>query len=193
VHAAPKGEIRGINSVHVYPYLARPRGPVEYAPDESNQNAPTICRIDLDAARDIARHARPARRRASRGDPLPALAVIALNAGANEIRAEVARTTAERAHGLMLRDHLGASDGMLFVFADPRVQCFWMHDTLIPLSAAFIADDGRIVDIVDMAPRTEASHCSSRPVRFVLEMNQAWFARRGIAAGDFITGEPFTR
>ncbi len=130
---------------------------------------------------------------ATAGADARALPAVTLRAGGDEIRAEVARTTPERTHGLMLREHLGASDGMLFVFGDPQVQCFWMHDTLIPLSAAFIADDGRIEGIVDMAPRTDASHCSTRPVRYVLEMNQSWFARRGIVAGAFVTGEPFTR
>ncbi len=125
--------------------------------------------------------------------PRAALPVIALAADGHAIRAEVARTPEERGHGLMLRKHLEADTGMLFVFGDPQVQCFWMHDTLIPLSAAFITDDGRIVNVVDMAPRTETSHCSTRPVRFVLEMNQSWFAQRGIAAGGFVTGEPFTR
>lgn len=125
--------------------------------------------------------------------PGAALPVVALAADGHAIRAEVARTSDERTHGLMLRKHVDVDAGMLFVFGDPQVQCFWMHDTLIPLSVAFIADDGRIVNVVDMAPRTETSHCSTRPVRFVLEMNQSWFAQHGIAAGGFVTGEPFTR
>ena len=121
------------------------------------------------------------------------LPAIALAAGGHAIAAEVARSEGERELGLMFRAALPRDDGMLFVFGDPQRQCFWMRNTLIPLAAAFIADDGRIVNIVEMEPRTEESHCSARPVRFVLEMNGAWFARNGIAPGAYVTGEPFTR
>jgi len=91
----------------------------------------------------------------------------------------------------MFRRTMAANEGMLFVFAEPRPQCFWMKNTLLPLSAAFIADDGRIVNIEDMAPQTLDSHCSAKPVRFVLEMNQGWFAQRGLAPGSRIQGAPF--
>jgi uncharacterized membrane protein (UPF0127 family) len=66
-----------------------------------------------------------------------------------------------------------------------------MMNTLLPLTAAFVADDGTIVNLVDMKPRTTDSHCSVRPVRFVLEMNQGWFAKRTIKAGDRLSGEMF--
>jgi uncharacterized membrane protein (UPF0127 family) len=79
-------------------------------------------------------------------------------------------------------------EGMLFVFEAPAVQCLWMKNTLLPLTAAFVADDGRIVNLADMKPQTTDSHCSSEPVRYVLEMNQGWFAKRGIAAGGRIGG-----
>ena len=76
----------------------------------------------------------------------------------------------------MFRPSLPQDDGMLFVFGDPQRQWLrWMHNTLIPLAAAFIADDGRIVNIVEMTPQTDDPHCSTRPVRFVLEMNGNWF------------------
>lgn len=125
-----------------------------------------------------------------RQPPLPA---IALMAGDHAISAEVARSGHEREIGLMFRASLAPDEGMLFVFGDPQRQCFWMHNTLIPLAAAFVADDGRIINIVEMAPNTDDSHCSTREVRFVLEMNGGWFAKHGIAAGAYITGEPFTR
>ncbi len=129
----------------------------------------------------------------AQGEPAQKLATIELEAGGQAIEAEVARSERERTTGLMLRSSLPRDGGMLFVFGDPQRQCFWMHDTLIPLAAAFISDDGRIVNVVEMAPRTEESHCSARPVRFVLEMNGEWFARHGVAPGDYVTGEPFTR
>jgi uncharacterized membrane protein (UPF0127 family) len=84
-----------------------------------------------------------------------------------------------------------SQEGMLFVFSQPGVQCFWMRNTVLPLTAAFVADDGTIVNLEDMKPMTETSHCSARPVRFVLEMNQGWFAQRGIKAGTKILGEAF--
>jgi hypothetical protein len=83
------------------------------------------------------------------------------------------------------------NDGMLFVFQEPGVQCFWMRNTLLPLSVAFVADDGSVVNVDEMKPMTENSHCSSKPVRFVLEMNQGWFAKRGVKAGSVLSGSPF--
>ena len=84
-------------------------------------------------------------------------------------------------------------EGMLFIFEQPSTQCFWMMNTLIPLTAAFVADDGTIVNLADMQPQTVNSHCSERPVRFVLEMNQGWFAKRGFKAGTRLSGTPFAR
>ena len=123
-----------------------------------------------------------------RAQKLPA---IRLNAGIHNIQAEVARTPDERATGLMFREKMPSNDGMLFAFEEPATQCFWMKNTLLPLSAAFIADDGTVVNIEDMQPRSLDSHCSNRPVRFVLEMNQGWFAKRGIKAGSKLQGPPF--
>jgi uncharacterized membrane protein (UPF0127 family) len=80
---------------------------------------------------------------------------------------------------------------MLFVFDQPAQQCFWMKNTPLPLTAAFVADDGTIVNLVDMKPRSTDSHCSAKPVRFVLEMNQGWFARKSIKAGFKLAGKPF--
>jgi uncharacterized membrane protein (UPF0127 family) len=114
-----------------------------------------------------------------------------LTAGMHLIRAEVADDDGERQIGLMHRPSMGASDGMVFVFEQPGVQCFWMRNTLIPLSAAFIDDSGTIVNIEDMKPQSDDSHCSKKPVRFVLEMNKGWFDKRGLKAGSVIGGAVF--
>ena len=118
---------------------------------------------------------------------------IRLSAGMHVIQAELAQTPDERSTGLMFRKTMGTNEGMLFAFEQAGQQCFWMKNTLLPLSVAFIADDGSVVNIDDMKPQTLASHCSTQPVRFVLEMNEGWFARRGIKAGSKIQGAPFTR
>jgi uncharacterized protein len=91
----------------------------------------------------------------------------------------------------MWRQEMPANEGMLFVFEQPAAYCFWMKNTLLPLTAAFVADDGTIVNLADMQPGSEANHCAARPVRFVLEMHQGWFARRGIQAGARLGGPPF--
>ena len=116
---------------------------------------------------------------------------IRLNAGIHNIQAEVAKTPDERSTGLMFRTSMGANDGMLFAFEQAGQQCFWMKNTLLPLSVAFVADDGSIVNIEDMKPQTLDSHCSTKPVRFVLEMNEGWFAKRGIKPGARLRGAPF--
>jgi uncharacterized membrane protein (UPF0127 family) len=117
-----------------------------------------------------------------------ALPVKTLTAGMHVIHAEVASTDATRSRGLMYRKTLAPNSGMLFVFEQANVQCFWMRNTLLPLSIAFILDDGTITNIADMAPMTENSHCSTAAVRYTLEMEQGWFASHGIAAGKKITG-----
>ena len=119
------------------------------------------------------------------------LAQIRLNAGIHNINAEVAATPEQREIGLMFRTSMPAGDGMLFVFERPSKQCFWMKNTLIPLSVAFLADDGSVVNIDDMKPQTLDGHCSTKPVRFVLEMNEGWFGKRGIKAGSRLRGGPF--
>ena len=91
----------------------------------------------------------------------------------------------------MMRTQMAPHEGMLFVFEQPGRQCFWMRDTLLPLSIAFIADDGRIVNTAEMQPRSDDAHCSAQPVRFALEMNRGWFDKRGIKAGDRLRGRLF--
>ena len=119
------------------------------------------------------------------------LPAIKLGAGIHNIRAQVAQTDEQRMTGLMHRASMPTNEGMLFIFPAPSEQCFWMKNTLLPLSTAFVADDGTIVNIAEMQPQTLNSHCSEKPVRFVLEMNQGWFAKRGIKPGYRLSGEPY--
>ena len=116
---------------------------------------------------------------------------VHLTVGINQIDAQVAQTYDQRMTGLMFRKEMPQHEGMLFVFEQPTRQCFWMHNTLIPLAIAFVADDGTIVNTDEMKAMTDDSHCSAKPVRFVLEMNQGWFAKKGIKAGSKLLGPPF--
>ena len=119
------------------------------------------------------------------------LPLTRLTAGIHVINAQLATTPQEREIGLMMRPSMAANEGMLFVFEQAGQQCFWMKNTLIPLAVAFIADDGSVVNTDEMAPQTLDSHCSTKPVRFVLEMNQGWFAKHGIKPGFKVRGAPF--
>src|SRR5690606_12802860 len=114
-----------------------------------------------------------------------------LRAGMHLIQAQVATTPQQRAMGLMFRREMPANEGMLFVFEQPAVQCFWMKNTLLPLTAAFVADDGTVVNLADMQPLSEASHCPAEPARYVLEMHQGWFAKGAIKPGFRLGGPPF--
>lgn len=117
---------------------------------------------------------------------------VQMQAGLHLIQAQVASTPEQRATGLMWRRDMAPNEGMVFVFEAPLRQCFWMQNTYLPLTAAFIDDDGTIVNLADMQPQTTESHCSDKPVRFVLEMHQGWFARRGIGPGDRLRSSLFT-
>lgn len=121
------------------------------------------------------------------------LQTTTLNAGMHNIKAQLAITPDQRQIGLMYRREMPTNDGMLFVFEEPQPQCFWMKNTLLPLTIAFVADDGTIVNLADMQPMNEASHCSAKPVRYALEMNQGWFTKRGIKAGSKLGGAPFSK
>jgi uncharacterized protein len=125
-------------------------------------------------------------------DPPQKLPVVSLSAGMHMIQAMVAQTPDERSTGLMFRKEMGNNEGMLFIFEQAAIQCFWMKNTLLPLSAAFVRDDGSIVNIEDMKPQSLDSHCSKEPVRFVLEMHQGWFAKKGLKPGSKLAGKPFT-
>jgi uncharacterized membrane protein (UPF0127 family) len=123
----------------------------------------------------------------------PTLPAVKLNAGIHVITAEAATTEQTRVMGLMFRERLAPNHGMLFVFDYRSQQCFWMRNTPLPLTIAFIEDDGTVVQLVDMAPQTDTLHCSKKPVRFALEMEQGWFAKRGIAPGSKLGGLPGNR
>ena len=124
-------------------------------------------------------------------EPQMTLPRVKLSSGLHQIDAQVAQNDGERSTGLMFRKEMPQHEGMLFIFEQPSMQCFWMRNTLLPLTAAFVADDGTIVNLEDMRPQTLDSHCSLKPVRYVLEMNQGWFARKGIKAGARLSGQPF--
>ncbi|HKO68844.1 MAG TPA: DUF192 domain-containing protein [Burkholderiaceae bacterium] len=125
--------------------------------------------------------------------PQPMLRTTKLTAGIHVITAELAITPQSRMIGLMMRERLAPNHGMVFVFEDKSQHCFWMRNTVIPLSIAFIEDDGTIVSIADMPPKSDASTCPPRPVRYALEMDQGWFAKRGVLTGNKITGLPPAR
>ncbi|WP_213959826.1 MULTISPECIES: DUF192 domain-containing protein [unclassified Variovorax] len=124
-------------------------------------------------------------------EPQTDLQRVRLTAGMYQIDAQVALQPREREIGLMFRREMPQQEGMLFVFEEPSTQCFWMKNTILPLTAAFVADDGRIVNLVDMQPQTTNTHCSEAPVRYVLEMNQGWFAKKNIKKGVKLGGPPF--
>ena len=125
------------------------------------------------------------------GQPQLQLPRIQLQAGMHQMQVQVAATPDQRAIGLMHRAEMPQAEGMLFAFEQASQQCFWMKNTLLPLTAAFIADDGTIINLADMKPQTTDAHCSDQPVRWVLEMNQGWFAKRGIKAGFKLQGPVF--
>lgn len=127
----------------------------------------------------------------AQGQPQMNLPRIKLQAGMHVLDVQVAQQFNERQIGLMWRPQMPPHEGMLFIFEQAAPQCFWMRNTLIPLTAAFIDEDGTIVNLADMKPQTDDSHCSLKPVRFVLEMNQGWFAQKGLKAGARLTGAVF--
>ena len=114
-----------------------------------------------------------------------------LTVGFHQVEVQVASTPAQQSTGLMYRAEMPQHEGMLFVFPEAKQQCFWMKNTLIPLTAAFVADDGTVINLEDMQPQTTQSHCSAKPVRFVLEVNQGWFMKKGLKAGMRLVGPPF--
>ena len=130
----------------------------------------------------------PAPVSAQASEPNPPLPHVFLQAGIHRIKAEVADSQLERSRGLMLRRSLQPNSGMLFVFERAALHCFWMKNTLIALTIAFLDDDGTIVTLADMQPHDESSHCPAKPIRHALEMDQGWFKGKGIKVGDRISG-----
>jgi uncharacterized membrane protein (UPF0127 family) len=119
---------------------------------------------------------------------LAELPAVQLSTGMHLIRAEVANTMGTRMEGLMHRKSMPQGAGMVFVFEEIAAHCMWMKNTLIPLSVAFIDESGEIINIADMTPHSEQSHCAAKPARYALEMNQGWFAQRGIKPGAKLGG-----
>ena len=128
---------------------------------------------------------------AAQDGPQPRLQTIDLTAGIHVIKTELALTLPQQMTGMMWRTEMANNEGMLFVYEQPDTRCFWMRNTLLPLSIAFIADDGSIVNIADMKPKSDQSHCSTKPVRYALEMRQGWFDKRGLKPGLKLRGAPF--
>lgn len=116
---------------------------------------------------------------------------VLLTAGEHQIQVYVARSDEERAQGLMYRRDMPEDEGMLFMCDECDVQSFWMKDTPLPLSIAFLEEDGTILKIADLEPYDLEGESSGHPVRFVLEVNQGWFDERGIGAGTRLVGPVF--
>jgi uncharacterized membrane protein (UPF0127 family) len=122
--------------------------------------------------------------------PQAALPTTVLTIGSFDITAEVADDPKERASGLMFRDSLAAESGMVFVYPNARPRSFWMRNTCVPLSIAYIDAEGTIVSLADMQPLDENGVPSGPPAQYALEMEQGWFARKGVSVGDRIVGLP---
>ena len=127
---------------------------------------------------------------AQNSSPNPGLPVIELKTGIYRLQVEVAATPQARQTGLMYRTVMAQNAGMLFIFEQKAGHCFWMSNTKIPLSIAFIGDDSKIVNIEEMQADTTNNHCPKAPIRFALEMNQKWFAERALGPGTLIQGLP---
>ena len=118
----------------------------------------------------------------------PGLPTRTLTIAGHTLTVEIASTPQARQTGLMNRFSLQQDHGMLFVFEAPQPLAFWMKDTYIPLSIAFVDERGRIVSIDDMRPQDESTHWSKGFALYAIEMRQGWFAARGIVAGDIVEG-----
>ncbi|MHB1083960.1 MAG: DUF192 domain-containing protein [Thiobacillus sp.] len=117
-------------------------------------------------------------------------APLPLRIGQHAFQVEIAATPQQREHGLMGRTHLPANGGMLFVFEQAARHCFWMRNTPLPLSIAFVDDSGRIANLADMQAQTDTLHCPTTDVRYALEIAQGGFQQRSIAAGAQVNGLP---
>jgi len=117
-------------------------------------------------------------------------AFVQLTIKGKKIRVEVARTEEEKSQGLMFRDKLGPDEGMLFIYEREDFLSFWMKNTPLPLSIAFLDHRGKIMDIQDMEPFDLRTHTSTRPALYALEMNKGWFKKNGVKVGDIIQMPP---
>jgi hypothetical protein len=111
---------------------------------------------------------------------------IALGIGEATYEVEVAGRGYGLSLGLMHRTKMGADEGMWFEFPDEEIRRFWMKNTKIPLSIAFVTSEGTLTNIEDMVPYVEQNTLSVRPAKYALEMNRGWFKKKGIEAGDTI-------
>lgn len=118
--------------------------------------------------------------------PNPKLETAMIKIGGAQVLAELARNETERERGLMYRKSLEDGQGMLFVFDSDQQLSFWMKNTIIPLSLAYISSDGTIRQIVDLVPQSLASVQADRSVRYALEVPQGWFDRAGVRVGDMV-------
>lgn len=116
---------------------------------------------------------------------------VQLTAAGHSLQVYVARSVQERAQGLMHRREMPQDEGMLFMSGESRVQKYWMKDTPLPLSIAFLAEDGTVLKIADLEPNDLASESSEHAVRFVLEVNRGWFEERGVGPGTRFEGPVF--
>jgi uncharacterized membrane protein (UPF0127 family) len=119
---------------------------------------------------------------------MPSFPHTDLTIGMFRIDAEVAANEELREFGLMFRKEMPSNAGMVFIFDSPQQYCMWMKNTLLPLSVAFMDETGKIINIEDMQPQTETSHCALSPVRFALEMNKGWFNDKHFKAGTKVLG-----
>ncbi|HEY9053423.1 MAG TPA: DUF192 domain-containing protein [Rectinemataceae bacterium] len=130
---------------------------------------------------------------ASPTGPNPSLPTVRLSAKGKEVLAEVADTEIERTRGLMFRKSLDAGKGMLFVFESDQKLAFWMKNTSIPLSLAYLSSDGTILQILDLKPFSEEPRPSERSARYALEVPQGWFSSVGLGPGDTFEIPPLPR
>lgn len=126
----------------------------------------------------------------SGGHPQPKLQTMKLWVGTNEITAELAMTWPQIQVGMMRRTNMAEMDGMLFTFPSPGQRAFYMRNTVLPLSCAYIDPEGTILETYDMKPLEEAPiQSKSDQVQYVLEMNQGWFERHGVKPGVAVSTE----
>lgn len=111
---------------------------------------------------------------------------VILSMKGDTLKAEVVADSISRRKGLQDRFEIAPNEGMLFVFQKSRILSFWMKETFIPLSIAFIDKDGVIVGIDHMEPLTTTSHFSPAPAKFALEVPLGWFEKRGVTPGDSV-------
>ena len=125
-----------------------------------------------------------------KGSPQPKLPTVKLWVGTNQVTAEIASTQQQIQTGMMFRTNMAEMDGMIFVFPQPNQVAFYMRNTLIPLSCAYIDPEGTILETFEMQPLNETAIPSkSHQVQYVLEMKQGWFTRHNIRPGMAISTE----